>query len=316
MSRFLVTGGAGFIGSHLVDTLISQNHSVVVLDNLSSGKLENLHPKAILHVGDICDERMVRKSMIGADGVFHLAAVASVQKSTEEWIATHRTNSAGTVTVMEAARSARAGRPIPVVYASSAAVYGAGSPRALKEEDPKTPLTAYGADKLGNELHAKSAGHVHALPSCGFRFFNVYGSRQDPHSPYSGVISIFSTRMANNEPITIFGDGEQTRDFVHVSDVVNHLITGWYFANPMAPVFNVCTGRQTSLNELVSVLRDLTRSKSVTAYAAPRSGDIPKSLGSPEKAIRLLSTAAQVSLREGLYDLLEAEELTTERLAG
>jgi len=181
---YVVTGGCGFIGSHLVESLVGDGHSVRILDDLSTGKKENVQGlDCEIHVGDVADSALVRKVTGGADGVFHLAAVASVQRSNEDWLGTHRSNLTGTITVFESARTARKGSPIPVVYASSAAVYGDNANVPLPEEAKTSPLTAYGADKLGSELHGRVATVVHGVPTMGFRFFNVFGPRQDPKSP-------------------------------------------------------------------------------------------------------------------------------------
>ena len=306
MARLLVTGGAGFIGSHLVDALIAHGHAVSVFDDLSTGKRGNVNPQARLIVGDICNAPALRHAMIGVDAVFHLAAIASVQKSNEDWVGTHQTNSMGTVTVMNAARDAQGGQPVPVVYASSAAVYGAGADHALCEADPTAPLTAYGADKLSNELQARAAGIVHGLPSCGLRFFNVYGPRQDPKSPYSGVISIFAERIAAGQEIQVFGDGEQTRDFIHVSDIVAHLIAAWRKADATAPVFNACTGSASSLKDLIQEIAHCAEMRPHVRLAAPRAGDIRHSIGNPSAAQKGLGVHALTDLRAGLKTLIPA----------
>jgi UDP-glucose 4-epimerase len=221
MAVYVVTGGAGFIGSHLVDALIARGDRVRVVDDLSTGRRENLDPRAELVLGDVANARLMRDVMRNVAGCFHLAAVASVVRSTEDWIGTNRTNLGGTVSVLAAAREA--GR-IPVVYASSAAVYGDQGERRLHEALAPEPLSAYGADKLGSEQHARVAFRVHGVPTLGLRFFNVYGPRQEPCSLYSGVISIFAERVLGRRVVTVNGDGTQTRDFVFVDDVVDHLL--------------------------------------------------------------------------------------------
>lgn len=210
MAKYCVTGGCGFIGSHLVDALIAAGHQIVVLDNLSSGKIENLHPKALFKMGNVQNPIDVADALYNVDGCFHLAAIASVQKSNEEWALTHKTNLTGTINVFEAAAKANKGKPVPVMFASSAAIYGDNACVPLSELEKPSPITAYGADKLGCELHGRIANLVHNVPNYGFRFFNVYGPRQDPKSPYSGVISIFSDKILKNEDIKIFGDGLQS----------------------------------------------------------------------------------------------------------
>ena len=224
MSLYLVTGGAGFIGSHLCDALIGRGDSVRVLDDLSTGHRANLPDGVDLVVGDIADPETASRATAGVDGCFHLAAIASVERGINDWLGTHRANLTGAIAIFEAIR--RHGTKVPVVYASSAAVYGDSRTLPIPETAERRPLSAYGADKLGCELHAVTASHVHGIPTVGLRFFNVYGPRQDPKSPYSGVISIFCERILNGMPIQIYGDGAQTRDFIHVSDVVAALLAG------------------------------------------------------------------------------------------
>ena len=224
MAFWLVTGGCGFIGSHLVDALLARGDKVRVLDDLSTGRRSNLPGGVEVMVGDVADASAVARAMAGVDGCFHLAAVASVQRGNEDWLGTHRVNLTGTIAVFDAARTCNRKGPVPVVYASSAAVYGDNPDMPLSESAATAPLSAYGADKLGCELHGRVAWQVHKVPSTGFRFFNVYGPRQDPKSPYSGVIAIFADKVAENREITVNGDGGQVRDFVYVADVVRHLV--------------------------------------------------------------------------------------------
>lgn len=303
MAHLVVTGGCGFIGSHLVDALLARGDSVSVLDDLSTGKRSNLDPRATLHVGTVADAADVQRAVAGADGVFHLAAVASVQRCNEAWRESHTVNLTGSVNVFEAARDA--GR-IPVVYASSAAVYGDNPNTPLKETETARPLTAYGVDKYGSELHAGVAGRIHGVPTFGFRFFNVFGPRQDPSSPYSGVISIFADRMAAGRDITIHGDGGQTRDFVYVGDVVAHLLAGMAAAETAAPVANVCTGGETSILQLADTLRGLTGYQGTISHGPARAGDIRISVGDPTFAIERLHCRAKVGLADGLSQLLAA----------
>lgn len=301
MAKYLVTGGAGFIGSHLATALLAKGHKVVVLDNLSTGKRSNLPAGASLIVGDIVDATTVQNAMRDADGCFHLAAIASVQRSVEDWSGTHRVNLTGAVHVLDAARRGK----IPVVYASSAAVYGDQARFPITEDASLRPATAYGADKLGCELHAAVAGTAFGVPTAGLRFFNVYGPRQDPSSPYSGVISVFADRLSRGLPITIFGDGRQVRDFVHVSDVVRHLIAALGIASTEAPVLNVCTGDPNSIETLAKTIRSIVGSEAAIEWAPARTGDIRVSLGSARRAIEMLGVEASVSLEEGLTDLLQ-----------
>src|SRR5208337_2428659 len=248
MSTFLVTGGAGFIGSHLCDALIARGDTVRVLDDLSTGHRSNLPAPATLIEGDVANPAIVALAMAGVDGCFHLAAIASVEKGITEWLGTHNANVTGTITVLDAIR--RQGTKIPAVYGDAATV-------PIAETEPRMPLSAYGADKYACELHARVASHVHGIPTVGFRFFNVYGPRQDPKSPYSGVISIFCERIAAGLPIAIFGDGQQTRDFVYVADIVRTLLAGMALRPTYAPVFNVCSGVSTSVEALAHLIAQL-----------------------------------------------------------
>ena len=304
MARYLVTGGCGFIGSHLVERLLAAGHEVRVLDDLSTGKRENLPDGVPVTVGNVADAAAVDAAMQGMDGCFHLAAVASVERSREAWLETHHANLSGTIAVFDAARRARDGGPVPVVYASSAAVYGDNPTMPLTEDSATRPLSAYGADKLGCELHARVADGVHGVPATGFRFFNVYGPRQDPKSPYSGVISIFAGRIARGEAITINGDGEQVRDFVYVKDLVRCLTAAMDRPQPGAPVYNVCTGVATSVNRLAEVLADLSGKSLQRSFGPARAGDIRVSIGDPARLIAAFGTACQTSLRDGLRDTL------------
>ncbi|MBF0145146.1 MAG: NAD-dependent epimerase/dehydratase family protein [Magnetococcales bacterium] len=305
MALYLITGGCGFIGSHLADALVARGDRVRVLDDLSTGSRENLPEGVELRVGDVADGEAVRDAMSGVAGCWHLAAIASVARSNEEWLWTHRVNQTGSVQVFDAARRAGPqGTPIPVVFASSAAVYGDNPHLPLAEHAATRPLTAYGADKLGSELHAAVATRVHGVPTVGFRFFNVYGRRQDPRSPYSGVISIFAGKILARQPLTIFGDGSQTRDFVHVSDVVHFLLAGMGRGRDNPEIYNVCTGRQTSVNQLVRFMLQEAGYPVPVAHAPPRAGDIRHSLGDPTMATRNLGLIANHDMAAGLGDLL------------
>jgi UDP-glucose 4-epimerase len=306
MARYCVTGGCGFIGSHLVDALVAAGDSVVVVDDLSSGRRQNLAAAAELMVGDICDRRLISEALRGAQGCFHLAAIASVEKCRADWLGTHQTNLTGTITIFDVARQIGSRPPIPVVYASSAAVYGDLQDFPLEEVAPVRPLSAYGADKLGGELHGRVAWRVHGVPNTGMRFFNVYGPRQDPQSPYSGVLSIFLNRISSKAPIQIHGDGRQTRDFVFVSDVVAHLRAAMERMERGAQIFNVCTGRQTSILELVSLLGASLNRRPKIHMAPARVGDIKYSVGSPARATACLGVSAKIDIATGICRLAPA----------
>jgi UDP-glucose 4-epimerase len=307
MAVYAITGGAGFIGSHLVDDLLAEGHQVRVLDDLSTGRRSRLDPRASLLVADVADPVALTRLLSGADAVFHLAAIASVVRSHEEWAEAHRVNQTGTVAVLDAAR--QAGR-IPVVYASSAAVYG-DQPGAAHEALPPAPRSAYGADKLGSELHAAVAFGVHGVPTAGFRFFNIYGPRQDPNSPYSGVISIFAGRVARRERLTIHGDGLQQRDFVYVGDAVRHLRAGLRLVQttPQSVVLNVCTGRGTTILDLARTMGRIIGRAPDLDFAPARQGDIRASVGNPQQARALLDVSAETGLEYGLSATLATGDL-------
>jgi UDP-glucose 4-epimerase len=298
---FLVTGGCGFIGSHLCAALLARGDAVRVLDDLSTGSRTNLPPGAELVVGDVSDPAAVRQAMAGVDGCFHLAAIASVERGVREWLPTHRVNLSGTIAVFDTARVAGG---LPVVYASSAAVYGEQETLPIAEDAPKVPLSAYGADKLGCELQAKVAGHVHGVPTMGLRFFNVFGPRQDPRSPYSGVISIFCDRLIAGRPVTIYGDGAQTRDFIYVADIVAGLLAAMAAADLSAPVLNLCTGQGTSVRTLARVIAELCGAADAPEHPPPRRGEIRHSVGSAVQARAVLGLGAPTPLRDGLAETL------------
>jgi UDP-glucose 4-epimerase len=304
MATYLVTGGCGFIGSHLTEALIARGDAVRVLDDLSTGSVGNLAAGARLIRADIADREALREAMAGVDGCFHLAAIASVERGVRDWAGTHRVNLGGTVAVLEAAveRGRALGRAgaVPVVYASSAAVYGEPERLPLPETAATQPLSAYGADKLGCELQARVGGVVHGLPTLGLRFFNVFGPRQDPRSPYSGVISVFCDRLARGEPVEVFGDGGQTRDFIYVADVVAGLLAAMRAAAPAAPVFNLCGGQAVSVLELAGLIAELSGSSLAVRHQPPRSGEIRHSVGDAARGRAALGLPAAVSLRDGL----------------
>ncbi|PCS22040.1 NAD-dependent epimerase/dehydratase family protein [Candidatus Enterovibrio escicola] len=300
MASYLVTGGCGFIGSHLVDSLLVDGHHVKIIDNLSTGSLDNVPQHCELHVADICHAGVLNAVMRGVDGCFHLAAIASIQRSNEEWLKTHDVNLTGTIRVLEAARSAKT----PVVYASSAAVYGDNVDMPLSECSIARPLTAYGADKLGSELHARVASLVHGVPTTGMRIFNVFGPRQDPKSSYSGVISIFAGKVMRDQTLTIFGDGEQTRDFIYVADVVRFLSAAMQNISVSPDIFNVCRGDAISVNQLASILMSLVGSQMNIEHLPARRGDIRTSIGSPAWGAKELGVVADITVTQGLRELL------------
>jgi len=309
MSRYLITGGAGFIGSHLAESLIADGHAVRVLDNFFSGRAENLPPGVELIRGDVTRPEAVSSALEDVDGCFHLAAIASVEYCRKEWLRSHAVNLSGSITVFDEARKvqSRTGRVFPVVYASSAAVYGNTGQIPISEETPTVPVNAYGVDKLGCDMHAAVGGQIHDLAVIGLRFFNVYGPRQDPNSPYSGVVSIFCRRILEGAPIEIHGDGTQVRDFVYVADAVRALRRAMRFAIPGEPrVFNVCTGTGTGIGELARIIAQVRGASFAPRYVPSRIGDVHASIGDPRKACRDLGFSAETELAHGLAQTLAA----------
>lgn len=305
----LVTGGAGFIGSHLVRLLLGEGHTVTVLDDLSTGKLENLPAEGgrlRLHVGDVADQSALNAVLPGQDAAVHLAAVASVEASVREPVRTHRTNSEGSIRLFDTAARLGVRR---VLYASSAAVYGNNADLPLREESEKGPLSPYAADKLAGEHYLAHYHRLDRLDATAFRFFNVFGPRQDPSSPYSGVISIFLDRARRGAPITVFGDGTQSRDFVFVGDVVRALageLTRTSERPAEMPVFNVGRGSQVSLLQLLKLVRDLPGVQPFDVqFAAPRHGDIHASVADMSR-LRATGWEPRSALSDGLTQTLQS----------
>jgi len=302
----LVTGGAGFIGSHLVERLLAAGHSVRVLDNLSSGRRENLprHPALDVQIGDIRDVAAVQTAVRGVTAVYHLAAVASVQASIDDPVGTHGANLVGTLHLLEAGRRAGVAR---FIYASSAAVYGDTTQLPIAESTTLRPLSPYAADKLAGEHYLQFYAAKHGLRPTAFRFFNIYGPRQDPSSPYSGVISIFVNRARAGVPVTIFGDGLQTRDFVYVGDLVEVLYAALDNANMAGQTMNVGRGIECTLLELLAKLEAVLGKPIERKHDAPRIGDIAKSRADVRKLQALLGWVPQTDLQAGLARLVASE---------
>jgi UDP-glucose 4-epimerase len=301
--KILITGGAGFIGSHLAEHLLAAGNDVRVLDNLSTGKRENLpaHPQLEFVQGDIRDKRLVSESAHGMDAIVHLAAVASVQASVDDPTGTHETNFDGTLYLLEAARQQNIRR---FLYASSAAVYGDNTRLPLVEEEILNPLSPYAADKLAGEYYLRFYHAKFGIETTAFRFFNIFGPRQDPSSPYSGVISIFIERVNRGEPVTVFGDGRQTRDFVYVGDLVKLLAQALSGRQTAGQVINVGRGKQCSLLELLAALEKLTGKPVERRFAAARLGDIVHSCADISRLVHLLGQAPQTDIATGLGEIL------------
>lgn len=303
MSRYLITGGAGFIGSHLGERLRGAGAAVVVIDNLSTGSRGNLSPGTAFVEGDINDASALAAALEGVTGCYHLAAIASVQQYRDGWDTAAMTNLIGSLRVMQAC----ARRGIPLVYASSAAVYGDKGRMPLDETAPTGAISGYGADKLGCELHAAAMAGALGLRATGLRFFNVFGPRQAPGSPYSGVISIFLDRLMQGESLTIFGDGGQSRDFVHAGDVARALTLAMAATEAgsgpgTGGVFNICRGEAVTIVDLARRLARIIGRDCVIDHAPERAGDIRLSLGDPRRAAEAFGFVAAIGLDDGLRD--------------
>ncbi len=300
-TRYLVTGGCGFIGSHLVDHLITQGHEVCILDDLSTGKKSNIPNEADLLIGSINDPNRVEQALQDVDGVFHVAAIPSVQKSLDHWHTLHQVNSGGTVCLFDALSKLK--RKIPLIYASSSCVYGDASTSPSKEDLPLSPLSPYGVDKLSGEWHAQVLWNVFQIPTISFRFFNVYGPRQDPSSPYSGVISLFSECIWEHAPLTIYGDGEQVRDFIYVGDVARVMSAAMSAPMSGSSVYNLCTGKGTTINQLADLMGKTAGVEVQKYYTPPREGVFRVSIGDPSLMKRILNLESAYTLEEGLREL-------------
>ncbi len=305
MAQFLVTGGSGFIGSHLCKKLLSDGHSVRVLDDLSSGKRENLSDVADeidFHEGDLRDEGALQRSVRGVEFVLHHAAVASVQTSVEQPLVEQQINAVGTLRLLEAARQAGVRR---VVLAASAAAYG-NDPRVPKDEQMlPTPESPYAISKLAGEQYCRVYSNLHGLETVCLRYFNVYGPRQDPASPYSGVISIFARRMLDGQAPLVHGDGRQTRDFVSVRDVVSANILACQTEPARGQVYNIGSGRASSLLDLLEALNAVLGSQIEARFVEARAGDVRDSLADIAKAQRELGYAPAVHLEQGLRGVID-----------
>ena len=301
----LITGGAGFIGSNLADALLARGYAVRVLDNLSTGKHANLqleHPRLSLIEGDVADAEVVRNALQGCQAVVHLAAVASVQASVDDPVGTHQSNLVGTLNLCEAMREQGVRR---VVFASSAAVYGNnGEGEAIDEDTPKAPLTPYAADKLASEYYLDFYRRQHGLEPAIFRFFNIFGPRQDPSSPYSGVISIFTERAQKGLPISVFGDGEQPRDFVYVGDLVAVLVQALEAPTLEAGAVNLGLSRATSLNQLLAAISDVLGGLPEVSHLPARAGDIRHSRADNARLLARFAFPEPTGMREGLARVL------------
>ncbi len=298
-STVLVTGGAGFIGSHLVDALVPHNE-VRVLDDFSTGDRAHLPDDATVIEGDVGDPIALQEAARGVDVIFHHAAVVSVTRSVEQPRQSNRTNLEAGLLVLEQARQENA----RVVVASSAAVYGHPEELPVSETAPTNPTSPYGVQKLALDEYARLYAELYDLPTVALRYFNVYGPRQQ--GPYSGVISTFLEQARADEPITIEGDGQQSRDFVHVSDVVRANLRA-ATTDAVGEAYNVGTGERTTIRDLAETVRDATGSSSSIVHREPRPGDIRHSGADTATAARQLGFEARVGLESGIRSLVERD---------
>lgn len=301
--KYLITGGAGFIGSHIARALLGQGADVRILDNFSSGKRENLSGLDVEIIeGDLRDAPRVTEAVRGVDIIFHEAAFVSVPESMEKPQECFDVNVTGTSTLFEAARKAGVNR---VVIASSAAVYGDSTAMPLVEDTPLKQLSPYATSKRIDEMYAELFTNQFGLEVAALRYFNVYGPRQRPDSMYAAAVPIFIRRILDNKPITIYGDGGQSRDLINVRDVVQaNLLASQHPAAP-GQIFNVCTGIETRLLDLLDVLYEFFPNAPKHVHAEPRAGDIYRSLGTSQKAMDMLGFQPQVSLVDGIKEAVE-----------
>jgi nucleoside-diphosphate-sugar epimerase len=304
MTRFLVTGGAGFIGSHLSEELQRRGYGVRVADSLITGKRSNLDhiPQVEFLLGDLADLDFARRAVEGCDYVLHQAAIPSVPRSVKDPITSNRANVDATLNVLVAARDAGVRR---LVFAGSSSAYGNTPILPKHEAMPDSPLSPYALQKVVGEQYLKMFTSLYGLETVSIRYFNVFGPRQDPSSPYSGVISVFATALLENRPPTIFGDGEQTRDFTYVANAVDGVLRACEAPKASGEVINVATGGRISLNKLFYTMREIVGGDVEPAYVEPRQGDVKDSQADIRKAKELLGYEPIVSFEEGLERTIE-----------
>lgn len=300
VATYLVTGAAGFIGSNIVEELVKRGESVRALDNLSTGRAENITPflqKISFMRADLADQPALAEAMRGVDYVIHQAALPSVPRSVEDPLASHEANATGTLKLLVAARDAGVKR---VVFASSSSVYG-DSPTLPKREDmPTQPLSPYAVNKLTGEEYCKVFARVYGLPTVALRYFNVFGPRQDPKSQYAAVIPAFASMMLKGEEPTIYGDGLQTRDFTYVSNVVNANLLACQAEDAVGCALNIACGERISLLDLVSEINAIIGTNLEPRFEEERKGDVKHSLADISEARKMLGFTPSIGLREGL----------------
>jgi len=304
MSTYLVTGGAGFIGSHLSEEIARRGHAVRVADSLITGKRSNLDHVADVDFreGDLADLEFARQVVQGCDFVLHQAAIPSVPRSVQDPITSNRANVDATLNVLVAARDAGIKR---LVFAGSSSAYGDTPTLPKSEEMPSDPLSPYALQKVVGEQYLQMFTRLYGLETVSIRYFNVFGPRQDPSSPYSGVISVFATALLEHRSPTIYGDGGQTRDFTYVSNVVDGVLRACEAPYASGQVINVATGGRISLNELYAEMKKIVGAGPEPTYAAPRKGDVRDSQAAIGKAREILGYEPIVSFEEGLERTIE-----------
>ena len=297
--RACVTGGAGFIGSHLVDALVAAGHDVAVLDDLSTGRRDNLNPAATLFEGAITDEDLVARAVADCDTVFHQAAHKAVLRSVEHPLTTDTANTHGTLVVLQAARDAGVRR---VVHASSSSVYGGATAVPTPESHPLTPRSPYAVTKLAAEHYCRVFSELYGLETVALRYFNVYGPRQRPDSTYAAVIPLFIDALLHGRHALVHGDGVQSRDFTFVSDVVaaNIAAANAPAARCSGNAYNIAAGTTTSLLELLDILGALLDTTPQLSFEPPRAGDVRVSQADPSLAARDLDFTCRVDMKDGL----------------
>ncbi|HJU44201.1 MAG TPA: SDR family oxidoreductase [Vicinamibacterales bacterium] len=302
MANYLVTGGAGFIGSHISEALVRRGHRVRVVDSLVTGYRHNLRDGVEFTQGDLADPNVARTAVKDMDYVLHQAAIPSVPRSVDKPEESHRANVDATLQVLLAAREAKVRR---VVFAGSSSVYGDTEVLPKTEAMPTNPLSPYALQKLMGEMYLQMFTRLYGLETVTTRYFNVFGPRQDPGSPYSGVISLFIKALTEGQRPIIYGDGEQTRDFTYVTNVVDGVIRAAETPGVAGNVFNVATSSRISLNELLSTLKKIFGSNVEPIYKDARQGDVRDSQADISKAEKLLGYRPTVGLEEGLWHTVE-----------
>jgi len=304
--RYLITGGAGFIGSHIVRQLVGEGESVRVVDNLSTGqsiRLKDVRDTVEFVKGDLVDERVSDEVVRGVDFVLHQAAVPSVQRSVCDPTGTNRSNVTATLNLLESCRKAGVRR---FIYAASSSAYGDTEVLPKTEGMPPNPLSPYALQKFVGERYCKLYYDLYGLETVSLRYFNVFGPDQDPHSEYSAVIPKFVTKLSANEPITVYGDGEQSRDFTYVGNVVEANLLALRAFEVSGNVCNIGCGEHITLNKLIRLLEEILGVKSNVNYAAPKPGDVRHSLADITRARRLLGYEPKVMVKEGLRRTVQA----------